>query len=53
MKTIGSIIFGTMAELIDKRIIPDTKCPRCKTHYMFKDDVFCDWCVEDMVEGEG
>lgn len=53
MKTLGSVILGTMEDLEANGIIPKFKCRRCHINYTFSEDDYCDECIEKIVEGEG
>ena len=44
-KTLGDVILGAMNDII--------KCPRCRTKHIRKTDIYCNYCIEEIVEGEG
>ncbi len=52
MKTLGSVILGTMEDLLDHKIIPEFKCRRCNVGYTFDVEDYCDLCIDEIINQE-
>ena len=44
-RTVGDVIFGTISDII--------KCPRCRTKHIREDDIYCNYCIDDIINDEG
>ena len=44
-KTVGDFIFNSMNDIV--------KCPRCRTNHIRKSDIYCNYCIDDIVNGVG
>ena len=52
-KTPRSMLIEDLEYLKKQAELPKFRCPICFYHFVFKAGDFCDFCIDDIVEGEG